>query len=35
MVNQFYFRRLALIIIAAVMLLLAFIGFGKYSIFSP
>ena len=31
-VDQFYFRRLALIVIAAVMLLLAFIGFCKYSI---
>jgi hypothetical protein len=26
-VNQFYFRRMALIVIAAVMLLLAFVGF--------
>jgi len=32
-VNQFYFRRMALIVIAAVMLLLAFIGFCKYSLF--
>jgi hypothetical protein len=33
--DQFYFRRLALVVIAAVMLLLAFVGFCKYSFFFP
>jgi hypothetical protein len=33
MADRFYFRRLALVVIAAVMLLLAFVGFCKYSFF--